>query len=257
MAFDWNRYLQLPMATLQDKRIEKTEFSARAGLSKKEQKLLHDLRRLTLYAAVSKDNTGILPYTDEQYDIRGIMYFDCTLTKWDNAPALITLLHRVFPNPTVLLMRTVDPFGGYRLSIGLKRKSLAEKGTAVVESMESTGILDDMDASTALLWNALAYGKLPQRDLLDYVHGIQDVVLAFNMVPRLGFMLRIDVLHRTTIRQELANLKRLDEKIRRLKAKRRDKTTTLGESAELRVIESGTTEETQNIVEHIKELCHD
>ena len=39
--------------------------------------------------------------------------------------------------------------------------------------------------------------------------------------------------------------------------KRRDKDTTFGESAEIRVLESGKKEEAQTIVDHIKELCHD
>ena len=257
MPVEWNQYLQLPEGTLQNQRIPKTVLAARANLSKKEEKALANLHELRNYALVGKSNTGILPRVDDTYDIQTVIYLDCTLASWDKAGELATILHRVFPNPTVLLMRTMNPLEGRMLSVAAKRKSLAETGAVVVENMDVTGVLDPMDAATATFWNAIRYDRLPQTDLLDYVHGMQDAILFHRLQPQLGFMPKPNLMHRAEIRSELDRLKRLDAEISRLLAKRRDKDTTFGESTEIRVLESGKKEEAQTIVDHIKELCHD
>lgn len=258
MTDEWNRYLRLPASTLQGgKRIPKTVFSSRAGLSKKEQKLLGNLRELRSYAILGKSNTGILPRIDEVYDIQAVIYLDCLLGTWDRTDDLALLLHRAFPNPTVLLMRTMDLLDGRRVSVAVKRRSLAETGAVVVETVDSTDVLDPMDGSSTEFWNVFAYDRLPQNDLLDYVHGMQDAVLFHGLRSRLGFMPKPGLMHRTEIRKDLKQLKLLDTEIRQLDAKRRDRDTTFGESAELRVLASGKKEEAQTIVDHIKELCHE
>lgn len=257
MPVEWNHYLQLPEMTLQGKRIPKTVFSVKASLSKKEQKTLDLLKELRNYAMIGKSNTGILPHIDDTYDIQAVIYLDCMLTSWQRTGELAALLHRSLPNPTVLLMHTMDLLDGRMVSVAVKRKSLAETGAMVVESLESTDVLDPTGASTAMFWQAIKYDNLPQNDLLEYVHGIQDAILFHNARPRLGFTPKPTPARRAEIHENLVRLKQLDTEIGRLKTKRRDKDTTFGESAELRVIESGKKEEAQTIVNRIKELCHD
>lgn len=257
MPVEWNQYLQLPESTLQSKRIPKTVLVERAGLSKKEQKTLSALRELRSYAVIGKSNTGILPHVDGTYDIQAVIYLDCILTSWDGIGELAMILHRAFPNPTVLLMRTADPLDGRMLSVALKRRNLAEDNAAVVETVDATDAIDPMDTSVAAFWNSIRYDALPQNDLLDYVYGMQDAVLFRNVQPRLGFMPKPGLIHRAEARDELVRLKRLDAEIAGLAAKRKGKDVTFGESTEIRVIESGKKEEAQTIVDHIKELCHD
>ncbi|PWG59847.1 DUF4391 domain-containing protein [Bifidobacterium catulorum] len=258
MADTWNRYLQLPEMTLQGgKRIPKTVLTVRAKLSKKEQKVLANLRELGNYAMLGKSNTGILPHCDDTYDIRAVIYLDCLLGSWDRTSELALILHRAFANPTVLLMRTASPLDGCAVSVATKRKSLAETGASVVENVDTTTTLDPVDGSTAAFWDLFAYERLPQTDLLDYVHGMQDAILFHNLHPRLGFTPKPGLIHRAEIRRELVRLKRVDTEIRGLDARRYDKDTSFGESAELRVLASGKKEEAQTIVDHIKELSHE
>lgn len=257
MPIEWNQYLRLPEMTLQDKRIPRTVFADRVKASKKEQKTIACLKELRSYAIIVKSNTGILPHVDDVHDIQAVIYLDCLLDAWPHAGELAAILHRAFPNPTVLLMRTVNPLDGRMLSVALKRKSLAEAGVVVVEAVDSTGVLDPMESGTAAFWNMIGYDRLPQNDLLDYVHGMQDAILFHNARPRLGFTPKPGLARRQEIRDDLVRLQQLDTEIRRLQVKRRDKDTTFGESAEIRVLESGKKEEAQTIVDHIKELCHD
>ena len=254
----WNRYLRLPEPTLLGgKRIPKTALTAHADLSRKEQKILANLKALGSYAMLGKSNTGILSHCDDTYDIRAVIYLDCLLGSWGRTGELALILHRAFANTTVLLMRTANPLDGRVVSVATKRKSLAEAGAAVTENVDTTATLDPMDGSTGAFWDLFAYERLPQTDLLDYVHGMQDVILFHNLRPRLGFTPKPGLIHRTEIREELVRLKRVDAEIRGLDARRRDKDTTFGESAELRVLASGKKEEAQTIVDHIKELCHE
>lgn len=258
MAVEWNRYLGLPQeALVGGKRIHKTVLVERAGLSKHEQQQLRDLKELSFYATVSKSSAGILPHVDDMFDIRAVVYLDCLLETWNGATELALILHRAFPNPTVLLMRLADSFGGRMVSVALKRKSMAEASATVVEDVESTAVLEPVSADTTRFWPVFAFDRLPQNDLLDYTRGMLDVIAFSKVYQRLGFMPRIDLMHRDEVRGNLRKLKQLDGEIRRLRAQRKDKDTTLGESADLRVLESGKTKEAQSIVDHIKELCHD
>lgn len=255
MPIEWNQYLQLPEAALQSKRIPKTVLVAKAGLSRTEQKALAVLKELRSYAVIGKSTTGILPHVDSVYDIRAVIYLDCALESWDGIGELAMILHRAFPNPTVLLMGTEDPLGGRMLSVALKRRSLAKGSAAVVESVDSTDAIDPMDVSAAAFWSAIQYDALPQSDLLDYVHGVQDAVSFCNVRSRIGFVPKPGYVCRAEVHEELARLKRLDAQIAELASRRRSKDVTFGESAEIRVIESGKKEEAQTIVNHIKELC--
>lgn len=253
---EWNQCLRLPEATLQGgKRIPKTVLASHADLSRKELRLLDNLRELRSHAVLGRSNTGIPPRVDAAHDVRAVLYLDCLLGSWNRAGELAAVLHRAFPNPTVLLMRTMDVLDGRMISVAAKRKSLAETGAVVVEETETTTPLQPLDGDAPAFWEAFAYGRLPQADLLDYVHGMQDVILFHNLRPRLGFMPRPGLIHRSEIRRELVRLKQVDAEIRGLDARRRSKDTTIGASADLRVLLSGKKEEAQIIVDHIKELC--
>lgn len=267
MARDpWNERLNLPDATLQGNAIPTAVLIRQGRLTKKEQKTLAHMEALSLIATMTKANTGILPVMDGTHDIQAVLYFDCAIRDWSHADAVAAIVHKVFPNPTVVLMRADDTTGygltggldgGFKISVGLKRNSLVEHGATVVESVETTGLLDPWDDGAEELLDALAYERLPQRDLLDLVHGMQDAVLYANVSGRLGFFPRSNPVRREAVRGALVQLKELDREIARLRAKRRDRDTAIGESSRLRVVESGKTEETRAIVERIKELCHD
>ena len=257
MSVEWNQYLRLPETTLRIKRVPKTALAERVELSKKEQRVLAHLKELSSYAMLGKSNTGILPHIDETYDIRAVLYLDCLLDSWTAANNLIMILHRAFSNRTVLLLRTLSPLEGRKVSVALKRKSLSETSASVVESVDSTDVLDSMDKTTPIFWNMFNYDSLPQNDLLDYVQGMQDVILFHGLYPQLGFSPKPGLIHRKEIRRELVRLKQLDAEIRQLQSRRKSKDTPIGESAELRILESDKKDEAQTIVNHIKELYND
>ena len=75
-------------------------------------------------------------------------------------------MHKCFPNPTVLL---VEAGGCACISVALTRRSQAEQGATVVDRVESTGAFDLGRPEYADFLGALAFGRLSQGDLWEYL----------------------------------------------------------------------------------------
>ncbi|NEG69593.1 DUF4391 domain-containing protein [Bifidobacterium choloepi] len=257
MTIAWNNYLELPETALDGRRIPKTAIVAHAALSKKQQKTLGNLRELHSFATLAKSNTGIPAHVDEDHDIQAVLYLSCLLNSWQRTNDIVTILHRTFPNPTVLLIEVDEPGNRSMVSVGLKRKSLAEESAVVLERVETIELPRSSSEDAMPFWQTFRYPQLSQHDLLDFVTAMQDAVLFADARSFLGFIPQSDGIQRAVMRQELLQFKRLDREIVDLQSRRRNKDLSIGESAEIRVLEASKKEEAQILVDHIKELCHD
>ena len=129
--FEWNDVLRLPDAALAgDRRIPKTVLTRQAQLSKTEQKVLDRVGVLAHFATVQKSTTRILPAVDEEHDIQSVLFLRCELSRGAAYAEVARLVHKCFPNPTVIL------FGGEGeacVSVATTRKSLAEQGATIID----------------------------------------------------------------------------------------------------------------------------
>ena len=252
-GFEWNDVLRLPDAALAgDRRIPKTVLTRQAQLTKTEQKVLDRVGMLALFATVQKSTTRIPPAVDDEHDIQSVLFLRCELSRGAAYGEVARLVHKCFPNPTVIL------FGGEGeacVSVATTRKSLAEQGATVVDSIEPTGAFDPGDAAYAPFLEALAFEWLPQTDLLAYLRGIAWNVRLSRAVPSLGFYPTCAEGDRERLDGLLARRDSLAAQVADMRQRRRDRGLTLNESAKLRMALKGLEKELDGADEEITALC--
>lgn len=253
-SFSWNDVLCLPDAALAgERRIPKTVLVRQAGLTKTEQKALGRVAALTHFATVQKSTTRIPPTQDEEHDIQSVVFLRCELAGNAAYAEVARLIHKCFPNPTVIL------FGGEGeacVSVALTRKSLAEQGATVVERIEATGAFDPRSELYAGLLDALAFDSLPQVDLLSYLEGLAVAVTLARAADSLGFYPMCALQDRERLLALVSEKDELDSTIAELRKQRRDRGLSLNETARLRMEIKRLEKDVANLTNQIKETCH-
>ena len=253
-GFDWNDVLRLPEQALTgDRRIPKTVIASQAGLTKTEQKILDRASRISHVATVQKSCTRIPPTIDGERDIQSIVFLRCELSRGAAYSEAAHLLHKCFPNPTVIL------FGGDAeacISASITRRSLAEQGAAVIDSVESTGAFDPDEAAMAPFLDSLAFERLPQRDLLAYLEGITWSIRLSRAVPSLGFFPSCGERDRERLETLIIRGDALSSKVAGLRLQRRNRDLTLNESAKLRMELRKLEDDLRDVICEIKEICN-
>lgn len=252
---DWNEILRLPDAALAGgRRIPKTVLVKQAMLTKTEQKRLDKVARLEHFATVQKSTTRIPPYMDEEHDVQSIVFLRCEMAAGTMAVAKVAeLVHKCFPNPTALL---IEAGGRACVSVALTRKSQAEQGATVVDRIESTGAFDSGRPEYADFLGALAFGRLSQRDLWEYLLDLSRVVALSRAISGLGFYPSCPAQHREKLLVLTSRYDELGASVKRLKEQRRSKDVSLNESAKLRMKMKEEERRLKAVADEIKEICN-
>lgn len=250
---EWEKMLGLPAATLAgNRRIPKTQLVAQGRYTKREEKLLAAAESLTHVATLQKSNTPMLPVSDEEHDVAAILYLRCVMKRRSGTAELAELLHRTFPNPTVLLFEAEGACG---VSVALKRKSLAEHGAVVVEQIAGTGWFDPDDVAYGSYLEAVAYSALPQATLLEFVRTLVRRTLAAKCIGALGFYPAVGEGAVDELMAQVRRMSELQTQIEGLQVRRRSRETSLADSTKLRVEIKKLEKERSAVAEGIKELC--
>ena len=168
MSAAWNDIFRLPPTALAGRRVPKTALVRNAGLTRFEQKTLDKVSLLEHFASVQKSTVRIPSHVDGERDIQSVIFLRCELKGTASAYGeLGQLIHKCFPNPTAILFEGADEVC---VSCSVTRRSLAEHGATVVESVDMTGGFRLGDGRYAPFLESLAFDKLPQDDLYAYVH---------------------------------------------------------------------------------------
>lgn len=255
-AFDWNDVFELPEAALvENRRIPKTVLVKQAALSKTEQKMLDKVSRLEHFATVQKSTTRIPPFVDGSRDVQSVIFLHCEENGDSNAyVGVARLLHRCFPNPTVILF---DNAAKTCVSVATMRKSLTEKGAVVVESIESTGWVCKEGEGLDSFYDSLSFSELSQDNLQAYLEDLAWNVKLSHLIPVFGSFPVCPRCKREELRDLLEKYDVLSSDINALVCHRRkDKSLTLNESAKLRMREKQLKRELDVIVERMKAVCN-
>lgn len=251
---DWNGILRLPEAALAGgRRIPKTVLAKQAMLTKTEQKRLDKVARLEHFGTVQKSTTRIPPHEDDERNVQSIVFLRCEMTAGTMAVAEVAeLVHKCFPNPTALL---IEAGGCACVSVALTRKSQAEQGTTVVDSIEATGAFDPGRPGYAPFLDALDFAKLPQDDLLAYLQGIAWAVRLSRSITSLGFYPICADRNREQLGKLIARSDALAKEVSGNRQRRRDRGLSLNESAKLRVDAKRLEAEFDSVMGLIKSIC--
>lgn len=255
MRTRWNDIFQLPDAALAgDKRVPKTMLVQQAALTKHEQKTLDKMRRLEHFATATKATTRMLPRVDEERDIQSVIFLCCEMAGTSQAVAEVAhLVHKCFPNPTVIMQ---DVGGKVCVSVSLTRKSHSERGATVMETVESTGLFDPRAPEWLPFLDAIAYSRLPQGDLYEYLRAMAGDVMLSRAIDALGFYPQA---HTEDQERILVLVNRYDvvrSEVRQLYEQRSGPDVTLNDSAKLRMRIRKAENQQNAILNEIKELCN-
>lgn len=252
---DWNGILRLPDAALAgDRRIPKAVLVKQAMLTKTEQKRLDKVARLEHFATVQKSTTRIPPYEDDERNVQSIVFLRCGMAAGSMALAEVAeLMHKCFPNPTVLLIEAGDRAC---VSIALTRKSQAERGATVIDRIESTGAFDPGCPEYADFLDVLAFGQLSQGDLWEYLVDLSRTVALSRAIGGLGFYPVCPARDREKLIALASRYDELDASVKRLRERRRSKDITLNESAKLRMEMKEEERRLKAVADEIKEICN-
>lgn len=252
----WNDILKLPASTLAGERsIYKTQVVTQGNLTKTEEKKLAGVAKLTLFASLQKSNTYMLPVKNDDYDIEAIIVLHCELKSGAHPSEIAALLHKVFPNPTVILFD--DTAGRMGISAAIKRKSRAEHGAVVVETVQGSGLFRPESSGYDAFLAQLSYDQLPQTDLLGYMDALSNRVMLSKTIPTLGFYPRCKEAAAETFSVLVKQLESLKSRIGVLQTQRKDKETTLAESTKIRMQIKQEQQLLDQISKQVKELCHE
>lgn len=253
MSVRWNDIFQLPQAALAGgRRLPKTVLVRQAGLTRLEQKSLDRVARIEHWATVQKSTTRMLPHVDEVYDIQSIVFLRVELSRGGAFAEVSRLLHKCFPNPTVVL---AEGEGGICVSVAVTRKSLAEHGATVVERADGTGAFDPENDAWAGLLDALAFDALPQDDLLTYLTSMDRTVRLSRAIPVLGHYPTCSPSRVDELVAMIAEHDRLASEARAVDEERRDKDLTFNEMAKLRMQLKAIENKREEFAKTIRKLC--
>lgn len=252
---DWNGILRLPDAALAGgRRIPKTVLVKQAVLTKIEQKRLDKVACLEHFATVQKSTTRIPPYEDGEHNVQSIVFLRCEMAAGTMAVAeTAELMHKCFPNPTALL---IEAGSCVCVSVALTRKSQAEQGATVVDRIASTSAFDPGSPEYADFLGALAFGRLSQGDLWEYLLDLSRAVALSRAIGVLGFYPACPVRDRGRLIVLTSRYDELGASVKRLKEQRRSKDITLSESAKLRMEMKEGERRLRAVADEIKEICN-
>ncbi len=252
---DWNGILQLPQAALVgNARIPKATVIRQAQLNKNDSGVLNKVRRLEHFATVQKSTTRIPPLVDREHDIQSVIFLRCEMAGSEAYAEVAGVLHKCFPNPTVILFDGSDEAC---VSVATTRRSRAEHGAVVIDTMRSTGRIHVGDQKLAHYLGTLAFGILPQEDLGAFLEGIVWNIQLVRVTPSLGFFPESSSQTHARLKPLIDRYDELTSKIELLARKRRvNRELPLRETARMRVEEAELKEVLGGVTEGIKEICN-
>lgn len=252
---DWNGILQLPKAALAgNARIPKATVIRQAQLNKNDSRVLNKVRRLEHFATVQKSTTRTPPLVGREYDIQSVIFLRCEMAGSEAYSEVARVLHKCFPNPTVILFDGGDEAC---VSVATTRRSRAERGAVVIDTVGSTGRMRVGDQKLAAYLGSLAFGILPQENLGAFLEGIVWNVQLVRVAPSLGFFPNCSPRQRAKFTPLVERHGELASRIEAVSGQRKkNRDLTLNESAHLRVQERILNEELNDVVKKMKELCN-
>lgn len=252
---DWNEILRLPEAALAGyRRVPKTVLAKQAQLTGYEQKVLDKVSSIRHFATVQKSTTRILPHMDGERDIQSVIFLHCETTDAIRAYGEIAaLLHKCFPNPTVVLFDGVNVSG---VSVALTRNSRSEKGAVVVERVEGTGRFCTGDEAYGPFLDSLGFETLPQDDLYSFVSEIAWRVALSRSIPTLGFFPSCGEENRERFSQLMGRLDALNREAAELLHTRRSAELSMNEKARIKMRQKEIDRQLEAAVASTKEICN-
>lgn len=193
--------LKIPAHCYVAKKVYKKLFYDNAKLLTADKKAFQEhLDVVTWIYALKQDNTSLKAYVDDVREYPEISILLVSLKQTGTAERIVNLIHRAIPYPLLLICSHQDTV---MFSIALKRFSLAEKGTIIVEEVLNSGWinLESISSNELSFIRSLAIDTKLYLSFLDLYKGWEASLIALACSKHTGKLL---IKHDSTIeRKEL------------------------------------------------------
>lgn len=193
--------LKIPAHCYVAKKVYKKLFYDNAKLLTADKKAFQEhLDVVTWIYALKQDNTSLKAYVDDVREYPEISILLVSLKQTGTAERIVNLIHRAIPYPLLLICSHQDTV---MFSIALKRFSLAEKGTIIVEEVQNSGWinLESISSNELSFIRSLAIDTKLYLSFLDLYKGWEASLIALACSKHTGKLL---IKHDSTIeRKEL------------------------------------------------------
>ena len=198
--------LNLPEACLYKQIMAKKDFYENADFNKREKDIfVSSIERITLYSQLTRDNTNIDIYKDDEKTYREISIILVELRKKDHMKAIAKLIMNAIPYPMILIGKYEEEYDFYGSHI--KDKKL-DSEKILLEKIYNTGFIDIYEKFT----EEISYKNLNKVNFYKFYSDYIDAIINFNLGKR-------NITNAEDNKDLLEKIEKLEEEITSLKNK--------------------------------------
>lgn len=171
---------KIPTKAQTDRRIYLKDILSRLELnSRDKQSFEKTVGTIHVKGILNESTSNIWSYVDDAYYYKEIILFYVVLKDITKVAFVNEQLHRVFPNPIVIIYEFKNK---YAISTALKRLNKLEKGKTVIEEIQLSDFFELDDKHIQLL-NKHSYDH---NNLKSYYEGVNNIVATEKLVDLTG-----------------------------------------------------------------------
>ena len=198
--------LNLPEACVYKQIMPKKDFYENGDLNKREKDMfVNCIERIILYSQLTRDNTNIDIYKDDDKTYREVSVILVELRKKDNIKTLAKLIMNTIPYSMMLIGKFEEEYDFYGAHI---KDNKVDSTKILVEKIYHTGFIDIYESFT----EEISYRNLSKVNFYKFYSDYIDAIINFNLEKR-------NVPNTADNKQMLEKVEKLEEEINLLKNK--------------------------------------
>ena len=171
-------FLNVPTESIYRQFIPKKQFYSHGDLTTAEKNLfVNNIERLTLYAQLTRANTNIPVYKDDQRTYEEVTVFLLELRSKENLQRIVRTIMDTIPYPMILVAKDLDSYSFYGAH---QRDNLVDQSKIILEEMYHTDFIsEDHD-----FIKQLDYKKLNKMNFYQLYDNYIQQLIAHNLEKR-------------------------------------------------------------------------
>lgn len=170
--------LELPKTSIYQQFLPKTQFYQHGEFNQAEKNIfINCIEKITLYAQLTRENTNIDQYKDEERTYEEIAVFFLELRKKENTDRIAKLLMDTIPYPMILIGKYGDKYIFYGAN---QRDNKVDRTKMIVEDIYNTGFINQESDFI----EQINYKNLSKINFYTFYNDYMDVIINFNLEKR-------------------------------------------------------------------------
>lgn len=170
--------LGLPKESIYKQFVPKNQFYEHGNFNQSEKNVFTNcIKRITLYSQLTRENTNIAEYKDEDKTYKEIAVFLVELRKKDNIDKIAKLVMNSIPYPMILVERYEEEYIFYGAN---QRDNKLDKTKVILDKIYNTGFINE----GSKFIEKINYKNLSKIDLYKFYNDYIKAIINFNLEKR-------------------------------------------------------------------------